>query len=139
MSLHVLDTDTLSLYQRGHPGVSQHVKAHPPVEVAITVISVEEQLSGWYSQLRRAKQPNQLAGVYQRLANAVQSLAGLQILSYTVPAIRRYEQLRTLNLNIGKMDLRIGAIALEWGAILVTRNLRDFQRVPHLVLADWTV
>jgi hypothetical protein len=32
--------------------------------LAITVISVEEQLSGWYRRLRQAKKPEQLARVY---------------------------------------------------------------------------
>jgi tRNA(fMet)-specific endonuclease VapC len=41
-------------------------------------------------------------------------------------------------LKLGKMDLRIAATVLERAAILVTRNVRDFQRVPGLRTEDWT-
>lgn len=139
MSLHVLDTDTLSLYERSHPAVVRSVRACNPGELAITVISVEEQLSGWYSMLRRAKKDDEVAQAYQRLADSVQLLAGLPILSFPEPAIARYDQLVAMKLNIGRMDLRIAAITLEHGGILVTRNVRDFQRVPGLAIEDWSV
>jgi tRNA(fMet)-specific endonuclease VapC len=46
MSLWVLDTDTLTLLQHNHPAVCRHAGQHAPQELAITVITVEEQLSG---------------------------------------------------------------------------------------------
>jgi tRNA(fMet)-specific endonuclease VapC len=52
---YVLDTDMLTLYEEGHPKVTGCVSAHPLQDVATTVISVEEQLSGWFTMLRRAK------------------------------------------------------------------------------------
>jgi tRNA(fMet)-specific endonuclease VapC len=60
MSLFVLDTDTLTLFQAGDPLVRQQVAARPPQDLAITVLSVEEQLSGWYTFFRKAKQIDQL-------------------------------------------------------------------------------
>jgi tRNA(fMet)-specific endonuclease VapC len=138
MTLYVLDTDTLSLAQRSHPQVSRRIDAVDPSQLAITVMSVEEQLSGWYTMLRRAKQPNKLARVYQRLAETVTNLGHWTILPFTEAAINRYTGLRSQKLNVGKMDLSIAAIVLEHGGVLVTRNARDFRRIPGLVLEDWS-
>ncbi len=41
--------------------------------------------------------------------------------------------------NIGGNDLLIAATALESGATVVTRNLRDFGRVPGLLVIDWSI
>ena len=39
---------------------------------------------------------------------------------------------------IGPNDGAIAGHALSVGAILVTNNTREFQRVPNLVFEDWT-
>src|SRR5437773_11769784 len=44
MTPYILDTDTLSLFQQGHPKVLQHCRVHPPADLATTVITVEEQI-----------------------------------------------------------------------------------------------
>jgi predicted nucleic acid-binding protein len=35
------------------------------------------------------------------------------------------------------MDLKIASIALVYGALLLSANLRDFQRVSDLHVANW--
>ena len=74
MSLFVLDTDVLTLLQKGHPDVCRQAFARPLSELAITVISVEERLTGWYTQLRRSKRREILARLYQDLTDCVQCL-----------------------------------------------------------------
>jgi tRNA(fMet)-specific endonuclease VapC len=37
------------------------------------------------------------------------------------------------------MDLRIAAIALAHDALLLSRNLKDFRKVPGLCVDDWIV
>jgi len=138
MSVIVLDTNILSLYQRGDPDITSRVNAHPAQELAITVITVEEELAGWYNLFRKVRDLDALASAYQHLAEAIPVLARWQILPMTRTASARYETLKSMNLNVRKMDLRIAAIVLEHAAILATQNLRDFQRVPGLVTEAWT-
>jgi tRNA(fMet)-specific endonuclease VapC len=136
---YVFDTDMLTLYQEGHPEVCRRVVAHRPDELATTIISVEEQLSGWFTMLRRPADRKTLARIYQRMTETVSFLKQVPIVSFTEQAIARYESLRLMKLNIGSMDLRIASIALENGSTLVTRNVRDFRRVPGLSTEDWSV
>jgi tRNA(fMet)-specific endonuclease VapC len=136
MSPYVLDTDTLQLFKDGHPQVVARVRAAAPPDRAISVITVEEQLSGWYAQLRQAKKPERLAWAYRCLAAPVRFLSQVQIIDFDEPTIRRCERLKKLKHKVRKMDLRIAATVLEQVALLVTRNLRDFQRVPGLRVED---
>ena len=137
MTLKVLDTVTLSLLERSDLTVLRRFLAVPPSDVAITVINVEEQMNGWQVYLRRAKTDKELVAAYAKLAASVRVLSGMQMLDFTEAAVARYNLLLGMKLNVGKMDLRIAAIALEAGATVVTRNLRDFQRVPELACENW--
>jgi tRNA(fMet)-specific endonuclease VapC len=139
MTLHVLDTDTLSLLQRGHPSVVQRCAAKPSGELAITVISVEEQLSGRLRFIGKVRKPDDVNRAYRSLIDTVRSLSKLPIISFSRASFTRYRHLVGLKLNVGRMDLRIAATALEHGGVLVTRNVRDFARVPGLAIEDWSI
>lgn len=138
MKLYALDTDIVTLFQEGHAAVRDRVLAEEPENIAIAVGTVEEQLSGWYTQLRQARDPKRLAWAYRRLAENVQMLSHFRILHFTEAAIQRAREFAKMKLRIGRFDLRIAATALEHGAILITRNARDFNRVPGLSTADWS-
>jgi tRNA(fMet)-specific endonuclease VapC len=139
MSLFVLDTDTLSLLRTGQPQVIRRMAFHAMAGLAVSSVSVEEALGGWYTYLRRARRPDDIAWAHRELAETVILLAQFVILTLTETAQARYDQLHAARLNVRGPDLRIAAIALENNAVVVTRNLRDFQRVPGLTVEDWSV
>ena len=68
-------------------------------------------------------------------------MAPLDILPFDESAIWQYGELRTLlesqGRPIGSMDTLIAAHALAMGAVLVTNNVREFERVPGLVVENW--
>ncbi len=99
-------------------------------------MTVDEQLTGWYTLTRQARRTEEIARAYAHLGDAVVRLARWRILPYTESAIARVAQLKVLRLNVRLLDLRIAAIPLETGAVVVALNQRDFGRVPGLVVED---
>jgi len=47
--------------------VVQHVQRIAPADLALTIISVEEQLLGWQAALRHARRPDEIARIYDGL------------------------------------------------------------------------
>ncbi len=137
MSLYVLDTDHLTLYRYGHVEVTAHVEATPADQLAVTIISLEEQLRAWYTQVRRARDADRLARAYEGLFQVAETARFVRVLPFTRAAVDRYLDLRRQLPLLGKMDLSIAAIVSECGGVLVTRNLQDFEQVPNLKLEDW--
>jgi tRNA(fMet)-specific endonuclease VapC len=139
MSLYVFDTDHLSLYQVGHSRVLQNLMRHIQDQLAVTVISIEEQLSGWQTALRKARDDVRRAEAYRRMALSIESLVGWSIFPFTLPSMAHHAQLLRQPLNVGSNDLKIAAIAMERTGIVVTRNARDFARIPGLIWEDWSI
>jgi tRNA(fMet)-specific endonuclease VapC len=134
----LLDTDIFSLWAIGHPVVRARLAAHPAADDGVTVLTLDEALTGWQTALRRARTNDDRAAVYARMAATAGALRQLQVVTCNRTALDRYDVLRAQKLNVGNNDLRIAAIALEAGATVVTRNLRDFRRVPGLACEDWS-
>ena len=79
----------------------------------MTIITVEEILGGWYTQIRQSRDDQQLARACEAFQQAVEFTRGIQLLPFDLPGIRRYRQLRTHHRRIGTNDLRIATIVLE--------------------------
>ena len=138
-NLFVLDTDHLSLNLRGHPKIRERLALIPADEIAITIITAEEQLRGRLAQVGKAPSGHARSIAYLYLRKAIIDLAKLNILDYDASSDTIFEGLKLHRLRAGSQDLRIAAVTLANRAILVTRNRIDFANVPGLMFEDWTI
>lgn len=136
MTLYVLDTDHVSLHQRKDPLVTARIESHPATEMAVTAVTLGEQMRGRLAQLGKKKVS--LSAAYELLRTTSEYFCSINVLPFDEDAHRRYEGLRSQKIRIGKMDLRIAAVVLGRDAVLVTRNLGDFQQVRGLKIEDWS-
>lgn len=141
MTLYVVDTDILSLYQRNHPQVCTRIRLGRQNNLIIktTVITVEEQYGGRLAQIRKAQNPEALILAYDLLTATFSLFSQLEILKYDRSADDYFRQFRQQGVRIGTQDLRIASIALAHGGIIVTRNQKDFGQVPGLTIEDWSL
>ena len=61
----------------------------------------------------------------------------MDVLEFDTEAATEYQRLKQSRIRIGTMDLKIAAIALTHKATVLTKNLKDFSRVPGLKIEDW--
>ncbi len=109
-----------------------------PLQLAVSIVTIEEQMRGWLDRIRKARNPEEVIVAYARLKITVQYFSDLQILDFDLNAQNQYSQLRKQKIRIGAQDLKIASIACTQGATLVTRNRKDFEQVPNLEIEDWS-
>jgi tRNA(fMet)-specific endonuclease VapC len=137
----VLDTDHMSLLDRGGEQgarLRSRLSGLPSDQVATTIISFEEQMRGWMAYLARTDRLAEQVEAYRRLLAQLTGYSQINILGFSEAAAVEYQRLRSSRLRVGTMDLKIAAIALANGAILLSRNLAHFRRVHVLRVEDWT-
>ncbi len=134
----ILDTDHISLFQRNDPQVSIRVLGMPSLELATTVITVEEQLRGRLGRVRRARSDEEIVRAYQNLLATSLFFRTITIIGFDEQAQAIFKTLRAQKIRAGTQDLRIAAIALSRDATVVTRNRQDFEAIPSLKIEDWS-
>jgi tRNA(fMet)-specific endonuclease VapC len=138
MTLYVFDTDHLSLYGRNHPGLIERLQKQSII-LTTTAINVEEQVRGRLAQISEAKDGDALANAYRWLSESVKLLSEFEVLQFTVEAQSIYRDLKSQRIQVGTQDLRIASIMLANQGILLSRNARDFDRIPNLIIENWTI
>ena len=135
----VLDTDHVVEFDRAsrEGGALRQRLQIANEDTALTIISAEEQFRGWLAQIRRQNDPYQQITAYERFQQRIIFYAAWEVLPWTKAAADILTDLRQRRVRIGTMDLKIASIVIANNATLLSRNLRDFQQVPGLQVADW--
>jgi tRNA(fMet)-specific endonuclease VapC len=138
----ILDTDLLTLLRRrSQPAFDRlrgRLQQYQPDDIGVTIISFQEEVKGWLAFLNKARTAPQVLRAYLELQATLQDFCQSNVLPFDQAAQEHFAGLHKHRLRVGTLDLRIACIALATGATLLSRNLRDFRRVPGLVVEDWT-
>jgi tRNA(fMet)-specific endonuclease VapC len=137
----VLDTDHFNILQVGkgaaYDALSLRIDASPEQDFCTTIITFEEHMRGWLAGIRRARDVSDQVNPYDQLLHLVRFIQAWEILRFDENSALRFSNLRQQRIRIGTQDLKIASIALEQGALLLSANLCDFERVPGLRVENW--
>jgi len=136
----ILDTDLLTIIQRAESQEYENLVDRLDAandEVAVCIVSFEEQMRGWLAFIARASTSDDQIKGYARLHGLLEDYANRPILDFDHTAVIEYQRLKNSKVRVGTMDLKIAAIALAHNALLLSRNITDFRRVPGLRVDDW--
>lgn len=131
--MYLFDTDVLSNLMKQTPShdLLRRVGSAPAGSQFTSSITLGELV---YGAWRRGSE-SLMEKIEERVATK------LPILPFDAEAARRYGELRAdlerQGTPIGDADIRIAAIALVRELIVVTGNVRHFQRIPHLSVENW--
>ena len=134
------DTDVLVELLRGQAAYAAKARAIPPGEQFVPIVVVEEIQRGRLNGIRQAeagKGQLSLERAYELYERTFAALRAMPLLSYTKQAHEQYQSWRSEKVAVSTHDLRIAAICITFAAKLITRNRRDFERIPGLSVEFW--
>lgn len=130
----LIDASILIEYERGRVALDQHLKRHQEEEFFLSVVTASELLHGAY----RASRPEVRA---KRSAFVEAILERFPLLPVNLATARAHAQLwaelAAAGSMIGPHDLWLAATCIAHGLTMVTQNIREFARVPGLVVESW--
>ena len=129
--MYALDTNTVIYYFKDAGGVAARVNKLRPSDIGIPISVFYELETG----IAKSQQPQ------KRRKQLDMLLVAIKLLPFDKSAAKRAGELRAkmeiAGTPMGAIDYQIAGIALAQRATLVTRNKKEFDRVPGLKVEDW--
>lgn len=127
----MLDTNTVIYVIKRRPLEVMETFNQHASRMAISVVTLAELIHG----SEKSSDPE------KNLRTVEDFCSRLEVLDYGVKAAQHYGTIRSdlekIGQPIGVNDLHIAAHARSEGLVLVTNNMKEFDRVPGLQLENW--
>ncbi len=127
----VLDTNTLIYFFKGEGKVADSLFSKAPADIGIPAVVLYELHVG----IAKSSSPEKRTAQLAELTSIVQLLPFHKKEARAAAAIRA--ALEQQGTPIGPYDTLIAGTAQAHGAILVSRNTREFERIANLRVEDW--
>ena len=111
----LLDTDHVSLHERGHLPRRARLASFPPEEVAVSVVTVAEMRRGRLAILARRSEGEARVHAYTKLLETVRFFNTIPVVPFDMACEQQVQALRAMRLRVGSRDLRIAANAVRRG------------------------
>ncbi|MCL1464351.1 type II toxin-antitoxin system VapC family toxin [Argonema galeatum] len=129
---YLLDTCVVSDFVKGEENTIKKLKSISPTEFFISFLTVMEVKYGLAINPQRAVK---IQPIIETLINSI------TILPFGSTEAEQAAQIRSIlkiaGSPIGAYDVLIAATAITHNHIVVTSNVREFQRVPNLPIENW--
>ena len=141
--IYVLDTDVFSIAElRGSPEYdrlrARVIELAPEDRLVTTIVTYEEQTRGWLAYAAKSRRTPHQVKAYTRLKQHLRNYLEFETLEFDESAGIEFDRLCGMKIRVGSADLKIAAIVISRNALLISRNLRDFKKIPGLRVEDWT-
>ena len=102
-----------------------------------TIVNAQEITEGWCALINRQPAGESQVKAYAQFQHSLELLMELALLPFDTASAALFRELLPTHRHIGTMDLKIAAICVTHDALLLSRNLLDFQKVPGLRVENW--
>ena len=139
----VFDTDIVTLLTYGKTDkLKARIETVPDDEVlAVTVITLMQILGPRYDSIHKAANADEMRRAIEGFRSSKEVLDGFRVLYHTDDSYRRFEELTKAKKGKKKKkdraDMMIASIVLVNDALLVTRNVKDYEGIAGLRVENW--
>ena len=135
--MYILDTDTFTLFNYGHPKIREQTARKGPF--VISIITKIEIVRDRFDFLLKASSKAEWLKAQSLLDEWEAKIAATVVAGVNEEAGDEFERLSKIKSlrKIGRADLLIACITLARAGTLVTRNVRDFKLVPGVKYENW--